>query len=449
MNAQISCKGIIQNIPSNTKSKISIEQWTDDIWMETDTVSLAADNSFNIKIVNTHIQARIRMWGQNIKWVDFIIPQNSPGDSVLDFGIIDYNAMRGGVAKLKDRENVAYYKLTSANRKFKLFRDSLLLSYSPTDSDLLKKNERIYNLLLLFNQVCKEIRHDYKGTYTAEVISKIVYHPVKMDYPDNEKLKSISDKEFDRQYFLDQLPFYDKRILSHNSFIKAIINYADLYAKNDTTDVKLFIDRLMNKRQGNDEVDAWIYRNLLFKYVNNRDEVSLSYLLKNYNDDCTAETSSKDQSVSNLLKALKNCEVGRPAFNTQLPDENGQNNELASIAAKAKLTLLFFWRSDCSHCREFEPELVGIYNKYKPLGLEIIGISMDVNEANWKKYLKSNPMRWKNLHMVTLDQRNQIKNNYPVPATPTLIAVDQNFIVKNRLVLRATLEKYLDQELKN
>ncbi len=447
LNGQIICKGCIANLPSYDKSKISIEQWTDDNWIETDTVSLTSNKAFTFKLSNTHVQARIRIWGQNIKWVDFIVPHNTPLDTLLDFGAIDYNMMKGGVAKVTGKENEAYYKLMTAYKKFRVFKDSLLLTYSATAADIDAKNKRIVSEQLQFNQYANEIKRSYKGTYAADVLTKVLYRPLKSDYLTDEKIKALSDKEFDRLHYLDQLPFYDKRILYHNAFIKAVIAYADLYSKTDTTDLHLFIDRLMSKRQGNDEVDSWIYRNLLFKFVNNKDEVSLSYLLTTYTDDCTTEANSNDLSVSNLLKSLKNCEVGRAAFNAQLPDENAQNLNLADIAAKNKLTLLFFWRSDCSHCREFEPELAKIYSKYKPLGLEVIGISMDINEASWRKYLKANPMSWINLHLATMDQRSLIKNNYPVPATPTLISVDQHFIVKNRLVPRATLEKYLDQEL--
>jgi thiol-disulfide isomerase/thioredoxin len=106
-----------------------------------------------------------------------------------------------------------------------------------------------------------------------------------------------------------------------------------------------------------------------------------------------------------------------------------------------------FWRTDCSHCREFEPELEEYYKKYKSAGLEIIGISLDQDEATWKNYLADHPMKWTNLRPSSMDQRMQIVTNFPVPGTPTIIVVDKNFMVKNRMIIRQTIEEYLKEEL--
>ena len=65
-----------------------------------------------------------------------------------------------------------------------------------------------------------------------------------------------------------------------------------------------------------------------------------------------------------------------------LPDSIGQTTRLSDIAVNNKLTILFFWRSGCSHCKEYEPELLKLYEKYKAKGLAVVGISIDKEEKD-------------------------------------------------------------------
>lgn len=449
LSAQVNCKGKIENLPPNVKKKIAVEYWTDDWWMEMDTISLNADNSFEKSIPNKHLQARFRIWGRANKWIDFLVPQNPDKDFVLDFGIMDYNKMNGGPARLSGQENEAYFDLMTTSQECQLLNDSLESITAKTSLQIASFKNKLDESRRILNDKCKKISLTCKGSFIGDVLANILYYTSKNDLINDSKDILFSDQVFDRKHFLDNVPFNDKRVLSHISFIKKLYTYSQLFPKSDSLQLISFVDRLMNKRQGNEEVNAWIFHYLLFKFVNEKDEISLNYLLRSYSDDCALEEHNSDKSVKTLISALKNCEVGKTAFKMFLPDTSGNNTSLANIALNNKLTLLFFWRSDCSHCREFEPELVKIYNKYRGLGLEIIGISMDISEASWKKYLLSNPMSWINLHIATFEQRSQIRNNFPVPATPTLIAVDKNFTVRSRLINRVALEKYLDQELKN
>jgi len=57
---------------------------------------------------------------------------------------------------------------------------------------------------------------------------------------------------------------------------------------------------------------------------------------------------------------------------SNLPGPDGQLISLSEVCAKNKLALLPFWRSTCSHCKEFEPVLAELYKKYHPLGVEDI-----------------------------------------------------------------------------
>ncbi len=446
--AQVTFKGKIENVPITAVNKIAVEYFSDDRWLEMDKIELAADKSFQKTITGNHGQARLRMWGQAVKWIDFIMPLSS-SDTVLDFGTIDYNYIDGNPAKLKSKEGEAYYLLLTDYKKYRVLRDSIAKSDSLPASAKAQLNKQLEKATTELNERCKETSANNKGTLTGDIIANLLYVPVKNDYSFDKKITSLSQEDFEREHLIDRLPMGDKRSMLHNGLVRALNNYFNKFPKADLVYSQMFIDKVMSRRRSNEEVNDWLFRYLLLKSVGNRDDASITYLLKWYSPYCSVDEISVDASTKTLLNALNNCEVGTRAFNLSLPDSSGKLMALADIAAQNKLTLLFFWRSDCQHCREFEPELATLYKKYKPLGLEVIGISIDAETTSWKKYLSTTPMEWINLHPSTNQQRGYLNKNFPVPGTPTLIALDKNYVVKSRLVVRATLEKYLQQELEH
>jgi thiol-disulfide isomerase/thioredoxin len=126
------------------------------------------------------------------------------------------------------------------------------------------------------------------------------------------------------------------------------------------------------------------------------------------------------------------------------PDDNSVS--LEAVCAKNKLTLLFFWRSNCSHCKEFKPVLAALYEKYHPLGLEVLALSLDKSDIGWKETLQREPTKWVNA-FVPLAQRQAINEQFPIPSTPTLIALDSKCTVVSRLILREQLAVYLGEKL--
>jgi len=103
-----------------------------------------------------------------------------------------------------------------------------------------------------------------------------------------------------------------------------------------------------------------------------------------------------------------------------------------------------FWRSNCSHCEEFHPQLVEIYKKYHEKGLEVYAISIDKEEAPWKNHLSTHQQPWINV-LPPMDKRPFLAKHYPSPSTPTLIALDSNMKVVSRLIMRSKLETFLEE----
>jgi thiol-disulfide isomerase/thioredoxin len=117
------------------------------------------------------------------------------------------------------------------------------------------------------------------------------------------------------------------------------------------------------------------------------------------------------------------------------------NGSLFSLDAfKGRYILLDFWASWCAPCRAAFPYLREQYKKYNEKGFDIIGISEDANEADWRKAVESDSIFiWNNIlsgfsienYGTSLDTA-RISGKYGVHYFPTKILIDRNGIIMAR-----------------
>ena len=93
-----------------------------------------------------------------------------------------------------------------------------------------------------------------------------------------------------------------------------------------------------------------------------------------------------------------------PNFKTN--DIDNQQIELVKFRAH-KYVLLDFWASYCIPCRMEFPLLKRLYNDYSNQGLEIIGISVEEDSAQWRKAINQDSIQiWKNILFTQYNFKN-------------------------------------------
>ncbi|MBO9155124.1 redoxin family protein [Chitinophaga sp. GCM10012297] len=138
------------------------------------------------------------------------------------------------------------------------------------------------------------------------------------------------------------------------------------------------------------------------------------------------------------IESAKATALGRVSPDFTKKDMNGQLFTLSSL--KGKYVLVDFWGSWCGPCRSSHPHMKSLYEKYKPKGLEIVGVAeekssdMTANENNWKKAIQSDGIPWVHVMNNYGKETNDLVQAYGVTGFPTKFLLDKEGKILFKLI---------------
>ena len=130
--------------------------------------------------------------------------------------------------------------------------------------------------------------------------------------------------------------------------------------------------------------------------------------------------------LDGIIKQLENVQIGKVAPEFSLPDTAGVSVSLSDF--KGKYVLLDFWASWCGPCRGENPNVVKMYEKFHPKGLEILSVSLDEDKDAWLKAIEDDKLTWN--HVSDLKGwQNAAAQLYCVNGIPHLVVLDENNVI--------------------
>lgn len=150
--------------------------------------------------------------------------------------------------------------------------------------------------------------------------------------------------------------------------------------------------------------------------------------------------------LANLKQAALSAE-GMTIKDFTQPGLDGTPVSLMGEVTKNKITIIDFWASWCSPCRQEMPSMLELYSKYKDKGLGIIGISLDEDSDAWKAATQQFNIPWTQMSDLK-GWDNAIAQYFYVTSIPHTIAVDQKGKILKRGLRGERLEEYVAGALK-
>jgi len=161
-----------------------------------------------------------------------------------------------------------------------------------------------------------------------------------------------------------------------------------------------------------------------------------------------AEISTSEYVVKlkKIVQEQKKTAVGTIAPDFTMNDTEDKPVQLSSL--RGKVVLIDFWASWCGPCRQENPNVVKVYQKYRTKGFEILGVSLDRGKAEWLQAIKDDKLEW--LHVSDLQYwQNAAARLYAVNSIPQSFLLDQDGKILAKGLRGEQLEKKLAELFPN
>jgi len=120
-------------------------------------------------------------------------------------------------------------------------------------------------------------------------------------------------------------------------------------------------------------------------------------------------------------KSISKIKINDPAPAFTLKDLNGKDVSLEKF--KGKYLLIDFWASWCPPCRAENPNVVKAYTTFKSKNFEILGVSLDTDEAKWQSAVKTDNLSWPQVSDLG-GWKSSVVSLYGIEAIPANFLLD-------------------------
>ena len=374
-----------------------------------DSTKVLADGSFTFAY-KTHPKGYYKIaLGNENNIVDVIL---NPTESVVSLAFSQVR-LEKGLTVLQSNENKAYWEFknkdSATQKKIKALKQQR--GQFRSQGNDAKVNE-------MSNEVTKLEKEHFNFVQT--VINK---YP--RTYFSTAKVASLASNPTDKAKYFDDLDFTNENFIRSDVFATRFQDYIIKHSGHTEVGYYNAVDDIMKKAKLNEKVFEFALYNLLDGFYGSGLEDVATYIMEEYfyGEACG------DIEINDLLRQkadlIKNLQIGSTPPDFTIKSNYGGDVNLKNTCANNKYTIIMFWATHCPHCMRDLPGFVPVYNEYKPKGLEVIGVALDVNPTKWKNTVEEKNFNWKNVSQFG-NYKSPVCLDYKINKTPSWFILDRN-----------------------
>ena len=166
--------------------------------------------------------------------------------------------------------------------------------------------------------------------------------------------------------------------------------------------------------------DSYIGHYMLYEMMRDLELDAVKELYEGFTNE-----SMYSKRVKEYIDMNSRVEIGQPFIDFTLKTADGTEVNLAQVINNNKVTMVDFWASWCGPCRMENPNVKAAYEKYHAAGFEIVGVSVDRDEAAWLKAVETDGLSWTQVR----DADNSVAMDYMVMYIPSNFLFDANGVM--------------------
>jgi peroxiredoxin len=359
-------------------------------------------------------------WSNHKRFLDFFIMNSAPFTLNCDCN----NILK--TLKTESVENQVFYTYLA----YLSTKSGLRHQSNSNDTTLAILSEADYN-----NKDTREYLDNLVKQYPSLLSTKFLYAFIPFDFK-NSRGNTIHDNNSDKYlqinkyHYFDNFDFTDNRLIKTPALNFQISKYIDDLTEHIPDSLNAATKRLLRFSAINKEAQKTVAWNLISifgtEYYRQGFDEAYVYLIRNFMQTGKVawyypETKEREIRLADKFETLL---TGKTAPDLILPDTLNTARQLSKV--NARYTVLLFWASTCSHCRDEMPMIISTYaSMHKKQDLEIFAVSTDTSATRWKNYIRRH-----NLHWINVFGRKVIKGDYfdlyHIQSTPVIFLLDEN-----------------------
>ncbi len=277
------------------------------------------------------------------------------------------------------------------------------------------------------------------------------------------------DSTFPRKYFLDHywdnIDFSDERLLRTPILHNKLEKYITKIIVQHPDSINRAADYIIAKSKANKEIFKYFTHFITNHYEKSQimgmDAVFVHLGEKYYmSGDAFWLDSTQMAKVTERVRKTKPTLLGGRTPNIILQD-TAEKAWISLYDVKAPYTVLYFWDSGCGHCKKETPKLKNYYDKVKDKGIVVFAVGTELENKDWRKYIRENKLDWINvsdnpeinknaynyLNFTTIESLN-FRDTYDIYSTPRVFLLDKDKKILAKRIGVDQLEELLDNLMK-
>jgi len=328
---------------------------------------------------------------------------------------------------------------------------------------------RLAAKLLDIDKSVKKSQQDLLKKYPDFMAAKIVRSAIDPEVPDFQgDEKDVQRKKYYwlREHFFDNVDIADPALLRGPVLHGKVDYFITKLTPQHPDTINAALDYVFSKMKGhhNGENYKYFLIHFLNQYAKSQVvgfDACYVHIAKEYYCKGEATWSKKEdlEKICDNARRLEPILIGKIAPNITVMDRNNRPHNLWDV--DAEYTVLFFWATDCGHCKKAAPKMVEFAKSFKDRGVKVFAVCTGVvtskEDSNTPE--KVHDACWQGVEEKEFSDelffngydpyiRSKYKTLYDVQTTPQIFILNRNHEILMKRIGADQLSEVMEQVIK-